>query len=94
MINVTFHRLFKVVCLPWANVTQVIFDPERSGHHCRLFSSAKLFVDCAMVGWEMIDPLAAGKDFFFFFFNFQGFFLFGSNVLECAYYLFCINRFT
>ena len=68
MINVTFHRLFKVVCLPWANITQVIFDPERSGHHCRLFSSAKLFVDCAMVGWEMIDPLAAGKDFFFFFF--------------------------
>ena len=34
---------------------------------------------------EIIDPLAAGK---------QGFFLFGSNVLDCAYYLFCINRFT
>ena len=40
----------------------------------------------------MIDPLAAGKENFFF--DFQGFFLFGSNVLECAYFLFCINRFT
>ena len=37
------------------------FDPERSGHHCRLFSSAKLFVDCAMIGGKMIDPLTAGK---------------------------------
>ena len=26
--------------------------------------------------------------------NFQEFFLFGRNVLECACYLFCINRFT
>ena len=53
---------------------------------------------------ETIDPLVAGKYSFFFFvsfffavvvfLNFQGFFLFGSNVLECAYYLFCINRFT
>ena len=57
--------LIKVACLPWANIAQVIslcnFGPERSGHHCRLFSSAKLFVDCAMIGREMIDPLAAGK---------------------------------
>ena len=60
--------LIKVVCLPWANIAQVIslcnVDPERSGHHCRLFSSAKL--------GEMIDQLVAGKEFYFF--NFQGFF--------------------
>ena len=46
--------LIKVVCLPWANITQLIFlcnvGPERSGHYCRLFSSAKLFMDCAMIG--------------------------------------------
>ena len=46
--------LIKVVCLPWANIAQVIFlcnvGPERSGHYCRLFSSAKLFMDCAMIG--------------------------------------------
>ena len=46
------------------------FDPERSRHHCRLFSSAKLFVDWAMIGGEMIDPLAAGKYFSFFFLSF------------------------
>ena len=40
----------------------------------------------------MIDPLAAGKENFFLIF--KDFFLFGSNVLECAYFLFCINRFT
>ena len=61
------------VCLPWANIAQVIslcnFDPERSGHHCRLFSSAKLFVDCAMIGEEMIDPLSADKEFFFLIFK-------------------------
>ena len=30
----------------------------------RLFSAAKLFVDCAMIVGEMIDPLAVGKYFF------------------------------
>ena len=57
--------LIKGVCLPWANIAQLIslcnFDPERSGHRCRLFSSAKLFVDCTMIGGKMTDPLTAGK---------------------------------
>ena len=52
--------LIKVVYLPWANIGQVIFlcnvGAERSGHYCRLFSSAKLFMGCVM-----IDLLAAGK---------------------------------
>ena len=78
------------------------FDPERSRHHCRLFSSATLFVDWAMIGGEMIDPLAAGKYFFFFFFFFlslffwifKDFFWLEATFLGCACYLFCINRFT
>ena len=44
-------------------------DPEKSGHHCRLFSSARSFVDC-----ETIDPLAAGKYSFFVFCFFVLFF--------------------
>ena len=46
------------------------FDPERSGHYCRLFSSAKLFVDCAMIRGEMIDEITAGKEFFLIFKDF------------------------
>ena len=68
------------------------FDPERSRHHCRLFSSAKLLVDCAMIRWGN-DRSTSSRQIIFLK-NFQGFFLFESNVLECAYYLFCINRFT
>ena len=62
--------IIKVICLPWANIEQVIFlcnvDPERSGHHCKLFSSAKLFVDCAMIGgWnDRIYWRWAKKSFF------------------------------
>ena len=45
--------LGKVVCLPWTNIAQVIFlcnvCLERSGHNW-LFSSAKLFMDCTMIG--------------------------------------------
>ena len=55
--NVQVIFLIKGVCLPWTNIlhTQVIsflcnVGPERSGQYCRLFSSAKLFVDCAMIG--------------------------------------------
>ena len=48
--------LIKAVCLPWANIAQVIslcnVDPERSGHHCRLFPSAKMFVDCETICLE------------------------------------------
>ena len=57
----------KVVCLPWANFAQVIslwnVNPERSGQHCRLFSSAKLFVVCAMTG-EWNDRSTAGRQRF------------------------------
>ena len=107
-IKATLDIIFlcKVVLGFWINISQVVFvcnvGKGRSRQHCigyfpsnyitflyrGLFSSARLFVDC-----ETIDPLVAGK-YSFFFLNFQGFFLFGSKVLECAYYLFCINRFT
>ena len=65
IVQVIYLR--NVFCLPWANIAQVIsslcnVDPKKSGHHCRLFSSARLFVDC-----ETIDPLVAGKYSFFFF---------------------------
>ena len=60
------------------------FDLERSRHHCRLFSFAKLFVECAIIRWGN-DRSTSSRQIIFFF-NFQGFFLFESNVLECAYY--------
>ena len=53
----------------WTSDFLVQFDPERSGQHCRLFSSAKLFVDCAMIGGEMIDPLAASREIVFLIFK-------------------------
>ena len=78
MVDTTLHRLF-------SSIAQVIslcnFDPERSRHHCRLFSSAKLFVNCTMIGGEMIDPLAAGKEFVFL--NFQEFFVWKQRFGVC-----------
>ena len=40
------------------------------------------------------DRSTGGRQRFFLLLNSQGSFWSGSNVLECAYYLFCINRFT
>ena len=46
--------LIKGVCLPRTNIAHVIslcnVGPERSGQYCRLFSSAKLFVGCVIIG--------------------------------------------
>ena len=89
------YFFIKIVCLPWANITQVIslcnVDPERSRTIVDYFPLQSCLWTVQWWVGEMIDPLAASK---YIFFNFQGFFLLGSNVLECAYYLFCIDRFT
>ena len=60
------HKFF---CLPWGNIAQVIVqcnvDPERSGHHCRIISIAKLFMDCAVIG-GCNDRSAGGRQNFVF----------------------------